>query len=145
MSKKYKSRKTYLYARRRSAFAKYRRAYLKREQMMKKRGLEMYSRILSYNEFVANIRALREEGYTNATARLLSEQQYKFSYKVSLAIKRTGTELGMEWAETTLTRIRTGQDVNLSEINEFLREIYPEWNSYQRRDWIREEFFGYAA
>ena len=33
----------------------------------------------------------------------------------------------------------------LSETNNQLKKDHPDWNSYQRRDYIRREWFGYAS
>ena len=76
MSKKYKSRGTYLYALRRKKYTRYKKEYLKRQARMRKKGLEMYSEMLTSQELEAVYGAFKRKKIKKPFHRLLSEQQF---------------------------------------------------------------------
>lgn len=145
MSRKYKSRGTYLYALRRKKYTRYKKEYLRRQERMRKKGLEMYSEMLTSQELEAVYGAFKRKKIENPFHRLLSEQQFKYRYNISLSLKRAAIKHDLSWKDVTLTEIRTGQKVDIAEINELLKQLHPEWDAYMRRDYIREEYFGYTA
>lgn len=144
MSRKYRSRKTYLYARRRKEYFRYVREYKKRQAINRKRGIDMYEEMMNFREYFAFKHSEDYKDVKNYMRTVLQEQQYKFTYSQSVSIKKTAKKYGLSWKNETLWGIRSGQKVNLSEYNELLKEEHPDWTSYDRRDDIRKEFFGYA-
>lgn len=53
-----------------------------------------------------------------------------------------------EYENISYRKIKTATDFDLeflSETNNQLKKDHPDWNSYQRRDYIRREWFGYAS
>ena len=146
--RRYKNKRTYLYAKRRKEYNRYKRNFRAKRAKLEEKGLTPYDSLeLSYQEYFAQKKMLRDEGETNTQRRIIQDQLYKYSYKSTVALKKAMQERGMEEGNWSLARIRSGEDFDLSflsDINEQLKKDHPNWTGKQRMEYIQREWFGYA-
>lgn len=147
--KKYKSKVTYLRARRVKEYNKYKREYQKHAQRLQKKGLSPYGeKIFNFNEYFmfkeATIAKMGgKDKAQNVQRKIIQKQIYQFSHKQAILFKRNP-----EFEGLSLEQIRTGNGFTLeflSGINEDLKNIHPNWTGKQRAAYIRREWFGYAS
>jgi len=147
--RKYKNRKTYLYAKRRREYNRYKKIYRSKRAKLEEKGLTPYDSLeLSYQEYFAQKRLLQAEGEINTQRKIIQDQLYKYSYKSTVALKKAMQERGMEEGKWSLARIRSGEEFDmsfLSDVNEELKKAYPKMTGKERAEWIRREWFGYAS
>ena len=125
-----------------NAYINYKRRYRAKEKSMKRRGLEMADRILNRAEYeMVRAEAVAEGRTININQTIVSEQQYEYSQDVARRFKKVSEKYDLEWKDKTITQIRTG-DVDVSGLNDMLKEQFPEMTGKQRAKWIGHEVFG---
>lgn len=125
-----------------NAYINYKRRYRAKEKSMKRRGLEMADRMLNRSDYeLARAMAVADGITININQTIVSEQQYKYSQDVARRFKRVSEKYGLEWKDKTITQIRTG-DIDVSTMNDMLKEQFPEMTGKQRAKWIGHEVFG---
>lgn len=125
-----------------NAYINYKRRYRAKEKSMKRRGLEMADRMLNRSDYeLARAMAVADGVEININQTIVSEQQYEYSQDVARRFKRVSAEYGLDWQDKTITQIRMGE-VDVSGLNDMLKEQFPEMTGKQRAKWIGHEVFG---
>ena len=125
-----------------NAYINYKRRYRAKEKIMKRRGLEMADRMLNRSDYeLARAMMVADGVEININQTIVSEQQYEYSQDVARRFKRVSEKYGLEWKDKTITQIRTG-DIDVSTMNDMLKEQFPEMTGKQRAKWIGHEVFG---
>lgn len=125
-----------------NAYINYKRRYRAKEKSMKRRGLEMADRMLNRSDYeLARAMAVADGITININQTIVSEQQYEYSQDVARRFKRVSEKYNLEWKDKTITQIRTG-DIDVSTMNDMLKEQFPEMTGKQRAKWIGHEVFG---
>ena len=125
-----------------NAYINYKRRYRAKEKSMKRRGLEMADRMLNRADYeLARAMIVADGVEININQTIVSEQQYEYSQDVARRFKRVSQEYGLEWQDKTITQIRMGE-VDVSGLNDMLKEQFPEMTGKQRAKWIGHEVFG---
>ncbi len=125
-----------------NAYINYKRRYRAKEKSMKRRGLEMADRILNRAEYeMVRAEAVAEGRTININQTIVSNQQYEYSQDIARQFKRVSEEFDLEWKNLSITDIRTGK-IDVSGLNDMLKERFPEMTGRQRAKWISYEVFG---
>lgn len=135
-------RKYTLKARLDKAYENYKKRYRKKKKMLKKKGYEMASEIMTKREYL-RIRDIyqREVTTININQTIVADQAYEYSQKTARQFKRVAEEYDLSWKGKTITQLRKGE-IDVSAINELLKEKYPDWTGTQRQEYISYEVFG---
>jgi hypothetical protein len=140
MSKK--KRKYELKQRFEKAYKTYKKMYKDMQKKLRRRGFEMFDTMLTKREYRMNRDDLISKGRkTNINQTLVSEQAFAYSQKEARRFKETAEKYDLSWKDTTVTQLRRGA-IDVSEINELLKEEHPDWTGSQRADFISYEVFG---
>lgn len=124
------------------AYANYKKRYRAKAKLMKRRGLAMEDTMLNKKEYKMVRQAYIDDGRTiNINQTIVSDQQYSYGQKVAMRFKKVAEERNLDWKKLQLYKIRSGE-IDVSGINNWLREDYPEWTGTQRADFISHEIFG---
>ena len=146
---KYKSRRTFINALKRKEYNRYSKNFEAKVSKLEKKGLTPYDSLkLTYQEYFAQKSLLQAENETNIQRKIIQEQIYKYSYKSTVALKKSMKERGMEEANLSLMQIRTGYEFDmsfLSDVNEELKKQFPNMTGKERAAYISKEWFGYAS
>lgn len=125
-----------------NAYANYKKRYRAAKKKLKKKGYQMADKMLTKKEYLANREAYIEEGITvNINQTMVSDQSYEYSQKTARRFKATAEKFDLDWKDKSITELRKG-GVDVSEINELLKDEYPDWTGYQRQQYISYEVFG---
>ena len=125
-----------------NAYINYKRRYRAKEKSMKRRGLEMADRMLNRSDYeLARAMMVADGVKININQTIVSEQQYEYSQSVARRFKRVSEEYNLEWKDKTITQIRMGE-IDVSGLNNMLKEQFPEMTGKQRAKWIGHEVFG---
>ena len=125
-----------------NAYINYKRRYRAKEKSMKRRGLEMADKMLNKAEYeMVRAEAVADGLTININQTIVSNQQYEYSQDIARQFKRVSEEFDLEWKNLTITQIRTGE-IDVSGLNQSLKERFPEMTGKQRQQWISYEVFG---
>ena len=125
-----------------NAYINYKRRYRAKEKSMKRRGLEMADRMLNKAEYeMVRAEAVADGLTININQTIVSNQQYEYSQDIARQFKRVSEEFDLEWKNLTITQIRTGE-IDVSGLNDMLKEKFPQMTGKQRQKWISYEVFG---
>ena len=125
-----------------NAYINYKRRYRAKQKSMERRGLKMADDILNRAEYEMVRAEAVSEGITiNINQTIVSNQQYEYSQAIARQFKRVSEEFDLEWKNLTITQIRTGE-IDVSGLNDMLKERFPEMTVKQRQQWISYEVFG---
>jgi hypothetical protein len=125
-----------------NAYINYKRRYRAKEKSMKRRGLEMADKMLNKAEYeMVRAEAVADGLTRNINQTIVSNQQYEYSQDIARQFKRVSKEFDLEWKNLTITQIRTGE-IDVSGLNQSLKERFPEMTGKQRQQWISYEVFG---
>ena len=126
-----------------NSYKNYVKRYKAKEAMLKKKGYEMASKMIRSKKMYKAVReAYIEEGRTiNINQTIVSDQAYEYSQKTARRFKATAEKFGLDWKDKSITELRKG-GVDVSSINELLKEQYPDWTGRDRADYISHEVFG---
>ena len=125
-----------------NAYINYKRRYRAKEKSMKRRGLEMADRILNRAEYeMVRAEAVADGLTININQTIVSNQQYEYSQDIARQFKRVSQEYNLEWKDKTITQIRMGE-IDVSGLNDMLKEKFPQMTGKQRQQWISYEVFG---
>ena len=125
-----------------NAYINYKRRYRAKAKSMDRRHLQMADDMLTRKEYeLARADALRKGITININQTIVSRQQYEYSQDIARQFKRVATEFDLKWKEVTITELRTGK-IDVSGINDALKEQFPEMTGKQRQQWISYEVFG---
>lgn len=135
-------RKYTLRARLDKAYENYKKRYKAKKKMLKKKGYEMASDMMTKREYL-RIRDIyqREVTTININQTIVADQAYEYSQKTARQFKRVAEEYDLEWKDKSITQLRKGE-IDVSAINTLLKEIYPDWTGYDRQQYISYEVFG---
>lgn len=136
-------RKYTLKARLDKAYENYKKRYKAKQKNLKKRGYEMADKkMLTKREYKMVRTALVDEGReTNINQTIVSMQAYEYSQKTARQFKKVAEEYDLDWKDKTITQLRKGE-IDVSSINDMLKEMYPDWTGTQRQEYISYEVFG---
>ena len=125
------------------AYENYKKRYKAKQKSLKKRGYKMADKkMLTKREYKMVRTALVDEGReTNINQTIVSMQAYEYSQKTARQFKKVAEEYDLEWKDKTITQLRKGE-IDVSSINDMLKEMYPDWTGYQRQEYISYEVFG---
>jgi hypothetical protein len=102
----------------------------------------MADTMLSRREYEMVRKAYVNEGHkTNINQTIVADQAYEYSQKTARQFKKVAEEYDLEWKDKSITELRKGE-IDVSGINNLLKEIYPEWTGSQRQQYISYEVFG---
>lgn len=125
-----------------NAYANYKKRYRAKKKMLKKKGYEMADDMLNKREYKMVREAYQDEGVkTNINQTIVSDQAYEYNQKTARRFKATAEKYNLEWKDKTITELRKGE-IDVSAINDILKEEYPDWTGTQRADYISYEVFG---
>lgn len=125
-----------------NAYANYKKRYKAAKKMLKKKGYDMADTMLTKREYKMVRQAYIDEGQTiNINQTIVSDQKYEYSQKTARRFKATAEKFDLSWKDKTITELRKG-GVDVSEINNLLKEEYPDWTGKQRQEYISYEVFG---
>lgn len=125
-----------------NAYANYKKRYKAKKKMLKKKGYEMADDMLTKREYKMVREAYQDEGVKiNINQTIVSDQTYEYSQKTARRFKATAEKYNLEWKGKTITELRKGE-IDVSAINDILKEEYPDWTGSQRADYISYEVFG---
>ena len=124
-----------------NAYANYKKRYKEAEKQLAKKGYKMASDMMNKREY-QRIRDIykREVTTTNINQTIVADQKYEYSQKTARQFKATAEKFNLDWKDKSITELRKG-GVDVSAINEALKEQYPEWTGYQRQEYISYEVF----
>ena len=102
----------------------------------------MASEIMTKREYL-RIRDIyqREVTTTNINQTIVADQAYEYSQKTARQFKKVAEKYDLDWKDKSITQLRKGE-IDVSAINEMLKEEYPEWTGTQRQEYISYEVFG---
>lgn len=143
MKKSSKIKKTQSSKRLDNSYANYVKRYKAKEKMLKKKGYQMASKMIKSKKMYKAVReAYIEEGRTiNINQTIVSDQAYEYSQKTARRFKATAEKFNLDWKDKKITELRKGE-VDVSAINELLKEQYPDWTGKDRANYISHEVFG---
>lgn len=125
-----------------NAYANYKKRYRAKKKMLKKKGYEMADDMLTKREYTMVREAYQDEGVKiNINQTIVSDQAYEYNQKTARRFKATAEKYNLEWKDKTITELRKGE-IDVSLINDILKEEYPDWTGSQRADYISYEVFG---
>ena len=125
-----------------NAYINYKRRYRAKAKSMKRRGLEMADRILNRAEYeMVRAEAVADGLTININQTIVSNQQYEYSQDIARQFKRVAKDFNLEWKDKTITQIRMGE-IDVSGLNDMLKEKLPKMTGKQRQKWISYEVFG---
>lgn len=125
------------------SYARYEKLFRKAKRQLQKKGYAMADeRKLTRREFKMAREILKGEGYkNNLTEKIVSEQKYEYSQKTARQFKKVAEEFDLDWKDVKITELRKAK-IDVSKINDKLKEMYPKWTGYERADYISHEVFG---
>lgn len=125
-----------------NAYANYLKRYKAKQKLMHKKGYEMADSKLSRREYEMVRKAYIDNGVKkNINQTIVSDQTYEYSQKIARQFKRVAEEYNLEWKDKTITELRKGE-IDVSAINDLLKEMYPDWTGTDRQEYISYEVFG---
>lgn len=125
-----------------NAYANYKKRYKAAKKMLKKKGYEMADTMLNKREYKMVRQAYMDEGQKiNINQTIVADQKYEYSQKTARRFKATAEKYNLDWKDKSITELRKG-GIDVSEINELLKEEYPDWTGTQRQEYISYEVFG---
>lgn len=137
MTKKKKSSK-----RLENAYANYKKRYKAKKKSLQKRGYEMADTMLNKREYEMVRKAYQNDGVKiNINQTIVADQAYEYSQKTARRFKATAEKFDLEWKDKSITELRKG-GIDVSQINDILKEEYPDWTGSQRQQYISYEVFG---
>ena len=123
------------------AYANYKKRYRAKEKMLKKKGYEMASEMMNKREYKRIRNLYIENGRkTNINQTIVADQSYEYSQKTARQFKDVAEKYDLSWKNMTITQLRKG-GIDVSELNESLKEMHPEWSGYDRQQYISYEVF----
>lgn len=124
------------------AYKNYVKRYKEKSASLKKRGYDMVSRMLTKREYKYNREAYVREGIKiNINQTMVSEQAYEYSQKTARRFKETAEKYDLKWKNDSVLSIMKGT-IDVSGINDWLKEQYPDMTGADRQQWISYEVFG---
>jgi len=125
-----------------NAYANYKKRYRAAKKQLKRRGYSMADTMLNKREYKMVRKAYQEEGVkTNINQTIVADQKYEYSQKTARQFKKTAEKFDLTWKNKTITQLRKG-GIDVSEINNLLKDQYPEWTGKERQQYISYEVFG---
>ena len=124
------------------AYENYKSRYRAKKKELKKKGYLMADTMLTKREYkMVRDAKVREGVTTNINQTIVSEQTYEYSQETARRFKKTAKEFNLEWKGKSIMEIRKGA-VDVSAINDYLKELHPMWTGKERQLWISYEVFG---
>ena len=124
------------------AYANYKSRYIKKKASLNRRGFEMADTMLTEREYQMVRQAYVNEGVTiNINQTIVAEQAYEYSLATAQRFKETAEKYNLDWKNKTITELRKGQ-IDVSQINNVLKEEHPDWSGVERQKYISYEVFG---
>lgn len=125
-----------------NSYTNYVKRYKAKQRMLRKKGFEMADTMLSKREYqMVKDAYIRQGRKTNINQTIVSDQAYEYSQKTARQFKKVAEEYDLSWKDLSITELRKGE-IDVSAINDLLKEKYPDWSGTDRRDYISYEVFG---
>ena len=97
--------------------------YKAQEEKLAQKGLAMRAGMMGKKMYKSMRRAYKDDGVTtNINKRIVSDQTYQYSYRVGQAMRRYAKENVEELKDVKIREFRQGLIIDLSAINEKLKE-----------------------
>ena len=126
-----------------NAYANYKKRYKAKKKMLARKGYPMADTMLNKREYLMVREAYIDEGQKiNINQTIVSAQAYEYSQKTAKQFKKTAEKYDLDWKDRTITELRKGIGVDVSDLNEMLKQIYPNWSGTDRQKYISYEVFG---
>ena len=127
---KYRSKKAYLYFRKRKEYFRYLRQYKKARERIIKSGAIPYNEqsnmgALTYKNYFTNKQVYVDSKSPNPMRQIIRQQLYKFDYQQAVALHKgimNNKELQKDYGKLSLLDIRTGHKFSL----DFLKDSWKE-------------------
>ena len=124
-----------------NAYKNYVKRYKAKQESMRRRGMEMESSIMNKNLYVKVREEMKENGVKeNINQTIVSEQQYRYSYKTAKRFLETAEQEQLEWGDSLVREIRSGK-IDVTGINDYLKE-HTDFTGKERAAWIGHNIFG---
>lgn len=126
-----------------NAYANYKKRYKAKKKMLNKKGYQMADTMLNKREYLMVREAYIDKGVKiNINQTIVSEQTYEYSQKTAKQFKEVAINYDLSWKDLSITELRKGIGVDVSDLNEMLKQIYPNWTGTDRQKYISYEVFG---
>lgn len=127
-----------------NAYANYKKRYKAKQKMLAKKGYQMADTMLNKKEYLMVRDAyVNDVGIKkNINQTIVSAQTYEYSQKTARQFKKVAKEYDLSWKDLSITELRKGVGVDVSDLNEMLKQIYPNWTGTDRQKYISYEVFG---
>lgn len=127
---------------RQRSYQNYVKRYKKKQKQLAKKGYDMVSRKMTKKEYERAKKLLKDSGVTtNINQTIVSEQAYEYDRNTARRFRKVAKEYELEWEEETELAIMKGE-VDVSALNNLLKETHPDMTGYDRRNYISHEIFG---
>lgn len=125
------------------SYENYVKRYEAKQAMMRRHGYEMASKMIKNKAmYKVVIEDMKREGRKiNLNQTLVAEQAYEYSLKEARRFKATAEKYDLSWKDKSITQLRKGE-IDVSEMNDLLKENHPDWTGKQRQKYISYEVFG---
>lgn len=125
-----------------NAYANYKKRYKAKAKLLKRHGYEMADKMLTKREYKMVRQGYVDEGRkVNINQTIVSDQAYEYSQETARRFKKTAEKFDLTWKNKSVMELRKAE-IDVSEINNQLKELYPDWTGSQRADYISNEVFG---
>lgn len=142
-----KSRNYTLNKRLDKAYENYKKMYKAQAKKLADKGITVSSKMLKKSDYKYARKVEVSEGTkNNINAKIVKDQLYMYSQKTAAAMKRELTkaykagDTDIDLSGWSLAKIRA-EGIDLSEVNEMLKKLHPEWTGTQRRAQITHDYF----
>lgn len=119
----------------------YQKLYREKKARLKKYGFKMADKKLTKKEYKMVRESYKSENVKNINKRIVSDQAYEYNAEFAKNLKRISKEKGLEWKNFTTLEIKKGA-VDVSALNDYLKEANPNWTGKQRQQYISYEVYG---
>lgn len=125
-----------------NAYENYKKRYKAAEKQLRKHGYEMASEMMTKREY-ERIRDIyiREVTTININQTIVADQKYEYSQKTAKRFKTTAEKFNLDWKDKTIRELRKG-GIDVSKLNDRLKEEFPEMTGTERQKYISYEVFG---
>lgn len=143
MAKRIKKRKTRRKkTKRMSSYENYVKRHEEKKKKLKEKGYDMISPMMDPEQYERAKQLMKDSGIKiNINQTIVSEQAYEYDRTTARRFRKVAKEHNLEWDEKTELEIMKG-GVDVSALNNLLKETHPEMTGYDRRNYISQEVFG---
>lgn len=127
---------------RQRSYDNYVKRYKEKQKQLRKKGFEMVDKKLTKKEYERAKKLMQDSGIkTNINQTLVSEQAYEYSRATARRFRKVAKEYELDWEDQSELEIMKG-GIDVSAVNDWLKETHPDMTGYDRRNYISHEVFG---